>query len=43
VKWNTAIRIESKDILYVDDGESDMLKRDGKCFTNYNIDKGNYM
>jgi len=40
VKWDTAIGIESKD---VDDGESDMLKKDGKCFTNYNIQKGNYM
>ena len=29
--------------IYVDDGESDTLKRDGKCFTNYNIHKGNYM
>ena len=28
---------------YVDDGESDMLKKDGNCFTNYNIQEGNYM
>jgi len=31
--------------IYVDDGESDMLKRDGNAlvFTKCNIDKGNYM
>ena len=34
---------DRKQVVYVDEGERDMLKRDGKCFTNCNIHKRNYM